>query len=695
MVCPVCGRPVEQSGGRGRPRKYHQPECQAVALAEQRVAQIQRKAARRRGLLPPVAPKDPPAALKAPKVSTGRGDPKKRRKAVELMAKGHTLAEVGTKAGLSAPTVRAIARQEKSTPGSSVADERAMIFAPVLSDEAARALEDFGYFRQRYFGRVPTPWQIEAGDRLKDYLASPEKEFVVLNAPPGSGKSSLFVHDLVCWLACRDRTVRVLVGSRTYRQAVSHTARLRRTFSRVTLAPVDSDDVKRGLAVEPTSTLVKDFGRFQPLGRADMWAANEFVLVQPDGVAVSEKEASFAAYGMDSGFLGGRFDVVVWDDLVDSKTLRTPEGRDQLVRLYEDEMETRVEPGGLLLLQGQRMAADDLYRHALNMRTGDPHEIDDFAEDDRPVKYHHIVYRAHDDGRCRGPETHRAGAPAWPDGCLLDPLRLPWHELVTIRANRAEKFQVLYQQEDVDPANVLVPRIWIDGGRDVETGEQHPGCWDRTRGIAEIPTGLVPPLYSIATADPSAAKFWAIQWWAYHPATEQRFLLDQVRQKLDAPEFLDFDYAGGVHTGVMEEWQVRSQDLGLPIVRWIVEANSAQRFLLQYDHVRTWQAKHKVSITPHQTQRNSLDKDLGVQSIAQHYRFGRVRLPAGGLGDLARRMVQPLVDEVTRWPDSATDDCTMAHWFLEWHLPRLWPKRVAVPVPARRPSWMRERAGAR
>jgi hypothetical protein len=624
-----------------------------------------------------------------PKPPTGNRDPKKKRRAKELMAEGHSLGEVASKVRLAPKTVRAIARQVAAP-----APVETQSLLPVeLCPEAVRALEDFGYFRQRYFGRVPTPWQIEAAVLLRDYLASPQKEFVVLNAPPGSGKSTLFVHDVLAWLACRDRSVRVLVGSRTYRQAQNHTARLRRTFSRVSLAPVDADDVARGLAVEPTATLVKDFGRFQPLGRADMWAANEFVLVQSDDVAVSEKEASFAAYGMDSGFLGGRFDVVVWDDLVDSKTLKSPEGRDQLVRLYEDEMETRVEPGGLLLLQGQRMAADDLYRHCLDMRTGDPAELDDDGDDDRPAKYHHIVYRAHDDALCRGAETHRPPAPAWPEGCLLDPLRLPWRELAAIRANRAEKFQVLYQQEDVDPANVLVPRIWIDGGRDVETGEQFPGCWDRTRGIAEIPAGLSPPLYSIATADPSAAKYWAIGWWAYHPATEQRFLLDLIRQKMDAPEFLDFDYAAGVHTGVMEEWQARSIDLGLPILRWIVEANSAQRYLLQYDHVRTWQAKHKVSITPHQTQRNSLDKNYGIQSIREHYKFGRVRLPAGGFGEHARRASMALVNEVTRYPDSATEDCVLMHWFLEWHLPRLFPKRVAVPVPARRPSWMRERVG--
>lgn len=661
MVCPVCGREVVQSGGRGRPRKYDRPECQTAD-------EIRRKAERRKAGLMPA--KDRSRSVR---------DPVKKKKVLELLEAGGSRREVAAAADLSERTIQEVAKE---------ADPRPIPFDELIP-EARRALEDFGYFRQRYFGRVPTPWQTMAGEELRDALATPVKEYTVLNAPPGSGKSTLFVHDALAWLACWDRSINCLIGSRTFRQASMYTNRLRRSFARQSLAPVDDEDVARGLAVLPVSTLARDFGPFQPLGRSDMWTAGEFVIIQDEDSAVSEKESSFAAYGMDSGFLGGRYQVVVWDDLVDRKSLRTDEGREQLIRVYEDEMETRVEPGGLLVLQGQRMAANDLYRHCLDMEAGDP-DLDD--EHVPAKKYRHIVYRAHNDERCLGVDTHKPDAPAWPEGCLLDPKRLPWRELVAVRANRAEKFNVLYQQEDVDPANVLVPRLWIDGGRDMASGGQLPGCWDKGRGLAEIPAGLAPPLYSIATADPSPTKYWSCQWWAYHPATEQRFLLDLVREKMDAPEFLDFDYARAAHTGLMEEWQLRSAALGLPIVRWIIEANAAQRFLLQFDHVRTWQAKHKVAITPHQTQRNKTDQEFGVQSIAPHYQFGRVRLPAGGLGDEARRASMRLVDEVTRYPDSRTDDCVMAHWFLEWHLPKLFPKRVVAPTPARRPSWVRERA---
>lgn len=643
-----------RQGTRGPVPRYCSDKCKTDVMLEKR-------AARR-------------AAGERPGRPTGNQNLAKRRRAENELAKGVGVSEAAARAGLSEPTARAIAKQ---------VDTPKPIPFEDLSPEARRALEDFGYFRERYFGRVPTPWQTMAGETLKDAWESPVKEYIVLNAPPGVGKSTLFVHDLVAWLAVRDRSIRVLIGSKTFRMASTYTNRLRRTFARETPAPVSSEDVAKGSAVEPVSTLSKDFGPFQPTGR-DQWTAGEFVLLQDDGLAVSEKESSFAAYGMDSGFLGGRYGVVVWDDLVQHKTIRTQEGREGLIRLYEDEMETRVEPGGLLVLQGQRLDASDLYRHCLDMQAGDD-------EGGLPTKkYWHIVYRAHNDEKCRGAETHGPDAPAWPEGCLLDPKRLSWPELVGHMANRMEKYEVLYQQQDVDPANVLVPRLWIDGGRDMASGGQLPGCWDKNRGLAEIPAGLVPPLHSIATVDPSPTKYWSIQWWAWHPATEQRFLLDLVREKMDAPEFLDFDYAKGVHTGVMEDWQTRSAALGLPIEKWIIEANAAQRFLLQFDHVRTWQGKHRVAIQAHQTQRNKTDAEYGVQSIAPHYQFGRVRLPAGGLGDEARRASMRLVDEVTRYPDSQTDDCVMAHWFLEWWLPRLYPKTSRISQPARRPSWIQQ-----
>ena len=88
-----------------------------------------------------------------------------------------------------------------------------------LSPEAQRSLEDFAYFRRRYFGRNSTPWQERAAYEVMRSVESNDREYVVMNEPPGSGKSTLFTNDIPCWLIARNRRIRIQIGSRTERQA--------------------------------------------------------------------------------------------------------------------------------------------------------------------------------------------------------------------------------------------------------------------------------------------------------------------------------------------------------------------------------------------------------------------------------------------------------------------------------------------
>ena len=211
---------------------------------------------------------------------------------------------------------------------------------------------------------------------------------------------------------------------------------------------------------------------------------------------------------------------------------------------------------------------------------------------------------------------------------------------------------------------------------------------DRDRDIWQIPRGLsARDCLVIATADPSPTQFWSIQLWIVHPESEQRFLIDHIRQKMTAADFLDYKMSDGRYTGVMEDWQRLSESLGFPIQYWIVEANAAQRFMLQYDTVKTWRAMHSVEIIPHNTNAvNKTDEGLGVTVLQSHYRFGRVRLPGKGEGKV--RAIK-LIDEVTRYPNGTrTDDCVMAQWFLEWNLPNLYLPKAAS-ASSWRPSWVK------
>lgn len=665
-------------------------------------------------------PPDPLAPKPKSRQPTGaRVPPTVRKKIWKLFLDGFSYAAIAKTVGYDHRQVAAICKGYQSSDGSQWAVAREVEDQPSprlhreLGPEALRALEDFGYFRARYFGRRSTPWQEDAAHRVQGLLATPEKEFAVVNVAPASGKSTLFTHDVPAWLACRSRRIRGLIGSRTFRQARWYTGRLRRTFERYEVLPPDDEEVAAGRALVPQASLVGDFGRFRPLTRfgTDVWRADEFVIAQPGDILISEKEASFAAYGLDSGYLGGRFPFVIWDDLVDRKNIRNAEVLQQLIEQYEDVAETRLNMGGLLLLQGQRLGANDLYRHALDQRAGFIDDDEDDGEDLRPDKYHHIVYKAHYEELCRGKETHHRDAPAYrppptpegevlrglfaytppPSGCLLDPRRITWRELRQIRANRREKFEVLYQQEDVDPKAVLVPKIWVDGGTDPESGERFAGCWDDGRAAWELPRDLVAPTHVFATVDPSPTMFWSCQVWAWNAPTEQMFLLDLVRRKMDAPEFLDWNPQTGMFSGLAEEWQQRSRDAGLPITHWIVEANAAQRFLLQYEFVRQWQRTNRTIVVPHQTQRNKTDPEFGVQSIAPLWRHGLVRLPTGKSlrGELARLSSLALVDEVTRYPDGTSDDCVMAMWMGVYNLQRIFRRQARKPRRTHRPSWLK------
>lgn len=612
-----------------------------------------------------------------------RVDPATYRKFDRLIKSGWNVAAASREVGISYKTASLRAKGQSKRDGSIHAQVIRDLDLPEpkageLSEDAQRALVDFEFFRLRYFGHVSTPWQVHAAEQMVGLLESPDKEFVVVNVPPGAGKSTTFTHDIVAWMIVRNRGTRVLIGSRTERQARQYVGRLKTTFER-THPPTASDELKRkGLAQDAVATLTADFGRFKPTN-PDVWRSEEFTVAQVNDIAGSDKERTVSAFGMDGGFLGGRYDVVVWDDLVDKRSLRTAEARETLINMWETEAETRLEPGGLLILQGQRMRQDDLYRYALDLKAGDPDDYE--SEQARPNKYHHVIYRAHFEDACSGdPAAHRKDAEPWrPDGsggCLLDPVRLDWRTLKTIQSNRAERFLVMYQQEDVDPANALVNPLWVSGGRDSE-GE-YPGCWDADRGACQLPQGLSGRLVSVATADPSPTKFWSIQWWVYHPDTEQRFLMDLIRQSMEAPDFLDYNYAAGGFTGVMEEWQQRSRAMGLPITHWVIEANAAARFILQYDHARRWNAKNSVQVIPHQTHRNKSDEQFGVQTLAPHYRFGRVRLP-GKQNNPGRIAAMKLVDEVTKWPEGTTDDCVMAQWFFEYQLPNIYIPQVEAP----------------
>lgn len=545
-----------------------------------------------------------------------------------------------------------------------------------VCEEAKAALADrTGYlFCKRYGGLELMPWQMDGWSAMEDAWETGDREFLSECAPPGGGKSTKGVF-FAAKLVVLDRSVRTLFISRANSLAERNTRRLRRLLERTSPA------------VGAESTLSADFGRFKPRQGGDVWKATEFVVEQMDGTPIEEKEPTCSAFGFDSEWIGNRLDFVFGDDLDSTRSIRNMEIVEGNREIFDNELEARLEPGGLFMIAQQRLGAFDFSNHVRSKMT--PPDDDDGETDELgTAQYRRITFKAHYEDRCT-PEHHRPGAKPYPDGCLLQPERLNWRD-IRKAMNNPDRFKVVYQQEDPGESEALVQALWVEGGRGPD-GKTYVGCWDKDRGAWELPPHLPGDKVAVVTVDPSPTRYWSVQAWVYNPTSESRFLLDLHRERMEAPDFLDWSHHLGEFTGLLEDWWYAFNKIGVPLGWVIVEKNAAQRFMLQYDHFHRWMRKRSVQLVAHETHRNKSDPDYGVQMLGPKWRDGQVRLP-GKQGNPGRMASMRLVDEVLRYPNSATTDCVMGAWFFEHNLDRLYTPTPTDGVRLKRPSWMRRAA---
>ena len=564
-----------------------------------------------------------------------------------------------------------------------------------LCPEARRGKEDFAFFREYYLGRVPSPWQVDAALELVKLLESEEKEFVVVNVPPGAGKSTLF-HDVAVWAIVRDRKIRIMIGSVSQNMAKLYSRRIRETLERPMPIQPDPQLIKKGLAQDAQGCLSIDYGRFKPTDKGALWRADEFVVEQLDGNGLDNKEPTVRAYGIEAEFIGHRADLCLFDDVASPDNARESVARDKLLERWDNVAEARCDPGGLLAVVGQRLGPGDLYAHCLSKVTYDlddedydgsdmttPEQVNSM-EPLKSQKYKHIIYQAYYPELDTGKESRRFDAPAYPEGPLLDPKRLPWKDLSFIRYNKPDVFEVVYQQGELELDAYLINKTWIHGGMG-DDGVQYQGCIDHERGHGEIPPGLAPPVLSIVAVDPSPTMFWALTWILYQPSTNMYHVIDIERCKLTAEDLLGYNTTTGEYSGIMDDWQERSMRMGYPISHWVVEINAAQRFLLAHDFVRKWQTSRSVNVVPHTTTRNKLDEKMGVEALLpQVFRTGAIRLPhmRGNWKTLAA------VEELTKWTrdKKSGTDIVMSMWMAVLNIPNL--TQMKLPPRQWRPSWL-------
>jgi hypothetical protein len=534
-----------------------------------------------------------------------------------------------------------------------------------LHFEVQRCVREFPAFDRRYFPEFHfAPWSARVAESLSDWYYSEEDEWTTLEAPPGSGKSTI-LHRILTWIAVRERTYgrepTILVGHRAERMAKRYVSRIRHWL-------------------EFKAQLVEDFGRFKPRQtRGVMWSAEEFLVEPLTWEDRQEKEPTVSAGSYDGALLSGRFKVVAWDDLLDKANSSSADQRKQVIDWWEQEAETRLEPGGLGILSGARYGPDDLVHHVTSMI--DPDEM----ENEEPRRlYHRLRFPAHDDALCNG----REHLGPWPKGCLLDPQRLNYKKLRNQMIKNEGRYRLIFQQEDVDPEGFLADPVWFVGGEDSK-GWRYPGCFDRERMFGQLPKKDTPPALSCITADPASTRFWAVvHWLGYRDGTQA--VLNAVRRPMSAPELLYGEVVGGrwQFSGYLEDFYQDGLKVGHAPRYVIVETRAAQTYLLQYPFVREWAQQRGVTLIPHDTNRsNKADPNFGVQaSNGPVYKEGRLRLPYAGYEE--KLFADNFQREAVSFPEGATSDIVMAHWFYTFRLPQLLTAETEEPESSDLPEWI-------
>lgn len=591
-----------------------------------------------------------------------------------LRGAGRSQSMAATAVGLSASWGASFERAER---------ERRMGQHLNATDEMSPAelLHDPAAFGQAYLGHMPVPWTSEMDDRVSQLLATPNREFLIFNLPPGAGKSTWWLRFVVRQIAL-NRRLRWLQGAKTQLNAAKATGRVRSWLEAQVPVYAPPELVAKGLACQPWRVLSEDFGRFKPEAKGALWRRDAWTVEYADDAAQAEKEATATAYGADSDVIGNRADLIGWDDLVVEDNTRSATALETLIEKWDGGMgESRLEPfgAGLLVLFGQRIGPRDLYRYNLDKTYV---ELVDGQEVERR-KYTHFVMPAHFEDVCVGVHD-RATARSWPHGCLLDAARLPWtgpDGLDAKRRSSPRAYEVQYQQREGTGDGALVESAFVYGGADSE-GVDRPGCLNRNRLLGQVPAGWTKPLHSVVTVDPSGTNFWGIQWWVCSPEHNARALMRLHNRRMTADQLLDFN--GDKFIGILDDLWHESMQVGAPIERVVVEINAAQRYLTQFHHAKKWRETRKVAIVSHTTHRNKLDPNLGVSIMVEPFRQGWFDLPYGDVA--ARGATATLANQLTTSSDR--NDQLMACWFMELDFQRVRSvSRVLPRLP--RPSWQR------
>jgi hypothetical protein len=454
---------------------------------------------------------------------------------------------------------------------------------------------------------------------------------ILLNIPPNHAKSITITVDYVTWQVVRNPNFRVLIVSQTQQLAADFLYAIKQ---RLTHPMYESLQQAYAAGVGFNS-------------KSASWQATR-VTFGSELRESSEKDPNIEAIGIGGQIYGKRADMIIVDDAV---TLKNANEFEKQIRWLTQDVRSRLNPTGKLVVIGTRVSAMDLYRELRNE--------DRYPGGLVPWKYLAMpaLLTTHED-----PEKWET---LWPasdapfDGQMEsdkneDGLYPRWNgrNLYNERqAMDASTWALVYQQQDISDDAIFDPvcvRGSIDGMR--KAGRLVPGNPGHPRDVNGFSF--------ICGLDPAMVGDTAVVCYAVDRVTHKRYIVDAIKITRPTPAAI---------RQLIFDWT----SLYSPS-EWIVEKNAFQSFLTQDEGIRQNLASRGVLLREHHTGTNKWDSGFGVASMStlfgtkqhdgKHHRDNLIHLPSDQTEN-----VKALIEQLITWSPTTKGktDMVMALWFCE------------------------------
>ena len=501
---------------------------------------------------------------------------------------------------------------------------------------------DFAEFRQRFLHSRTFAHQQNLVDVIEGrdpswlhpsmkYEKGLNNNRILVNIPPNHAKSITITVDYVTWKVVTNPNFRVLIVSQTQQLAADFLYAIKQRLTHPMYEGLQNA-YAAGVGFNSKSA---------------SWQATR-VVFGDELRESSEKDPNIEAVGIGGQIYGKRADMIIVDDAV---TLKNANEFEKQIRWLTQDVRSRLNPTGKLIVIGTRVASVDLYRELRNPDRYPGGQVPwtylampALLETNEDASKWVTLWPYSDapfDGQVEADQTEDGLYPRWHGPHLFNERQ----------AMDASTWALVYQQQDVSDDAIFDPvcvKGSIDGMR--KAGRLVPGNPGHPKDLNgfSIVCGLDP-----AMVGDTAAVCYAVD-----RVSHKRYIVDATKITRPTPSQI---------RQLIIDWT----NLYTP-GEWIVERNAFQSFLTQDEGIRQFLATKGVILREHHTGNNKWDSGFGVASMStlfgtkqpdgKHHRDNLIHLPSDQTEN-----IKAMIEQLITWSPTTKGktDMVMALWFCE------------------------------